>query len=68
VNINGAINIASLQMTVDFSESINSASTIRLLRKLERLYPLSEKVHVILDNARYYHVMKFVIGWRDIRR
>ncbi|MDR3110737.1 MAG: IS630 family transposase [Planctomycetaceae bacterium] len=45
----------SLQMTVDFSESINSASTIRLLEKLERLYPLAEKIHVILDNAKYYH-------------
>jgi hypothetical protein len=49
VNINGAINIDSLQVTVDFSESINSASTIRLLTKLERLYPLAEKIYVILN-------------------
>jgi transposase len=62
VNINGAINIDSLRMTVDFSESINSASTIRLLTKLERLYPLAEKIHVILDNARYYH-SKQVRDW-----
>jgi transposase len=62
VNINGAINIHSLQMTVDFSESINSVSTKRLLQKLERLYPLAEKIHVILDNARYYH-SKEVRDW-----
>jgi hypothetical protein len=47
VNINGAIDIHSLQMTVDFSDSINGASTIRLLEKLNRLYPLSEKIHII---------------------
>ncbi|GHT21722.1 hypothetical protein FACS189419_03050 [Planctomycetales bacterium] len=62
VNINGAINIHSLQMTVDFSKRINSASTIRLLTKLERLYPLAAKIHVILDNAKYYHSAE-VLEW-----
>jgi transposase len=62
ININGAINIDSLQMTVDFSENINSASTKRLLQKLEQLYPLAEKIYVILDNARYDH-SKEVRDW-----
>jgi transposase len=55
VNINGAVNIDSLAMTVDMAESINSASTIRLLEKVHRLYPLADVIHVILDNASYYH-------------
>ncbi|MDR3108827.1 MAG: transposase [Planctomycetaceae bacterium] len=33
-----------------------------MLQKLERLYPLAEKIHVILDNARYYH-SKEVRDW-----
>jgi transposase len=55
VNIHGVINIDSLKMTVDFAESVNSASTIRLLEKVYRLYPLADKIHIVLDNATYYH-------------
>jgi transposase len=55
VNINGAVNIDSMAMTVDFAESVDSASTIRLLEKIRRLYPLASKIHIILDNATYYH-------------
>jgi transposase len=49
------VNIDNLQMTVDFSESINSTSTIRLFEKIDKLYPLANKIHIVLDNARYYH-------------
>jgi transposase len=55
VNINGAVNIDSLAMTVDMASSTNSASTIRLLEKIYKLYPLADVIHVILDNASYYH-------------
>jgi transposase len=55
VNINGVVNIDTMKMTVDFSESVDSASTIRLLTKVYRLYPLAAKIHIVLDNAAYYH-------------
>ena len=55
MNINGVVNIDSLQMTADFSDSINGASTVRLLEKIDKLYPLARKIHFVLDNARYYH-------------
>jgi transposase len=55
VNINGVVDIDSLQMTVDFSKSINGASTIRLFAKIDQLYPLTKKIHIVLDNARYDH-------------
>jgi transposase len=55
VNINGMVNIDSLQMTVDFSKSVNGASTIRLFSKIDKLYPLANRIHIVLDNARYYH-------------
>jgi len=55
VNINGVINIDSLKMLVDMATSINGASTIRLFEKIEKYYPLANKIHIVLDNARYYH-------------
>jgi len=55
VNINGVVNIDSLQMTADFSDSINGGSTVRLLEKIDRLYPLANRIHIVLDNAGYYH-------------
>jgi transposase len=54
VNINGAVDIDSLETVTDFSDSVNSQSTIRLFKKLELKHPDAEKIHVIADNARYY--------------
>jgi transposase len=54
VNINGAVDIDSLETVTDFSDSVNSQSTIRLFKKLELKHPLAKKIHVIADNARYY--------------
>ena len=54
VNINGAVNVESLEISTDFSKSINDRSTLRLLRKLEKKHPDADEIHVILDNATYY--------------
>ncbi len=54
VNINGAVNVESLEISTDFSKTINDRSTLRLLRKLEKKHPEAEEIHVILDNATYY--------------
>ena len=42
------------------AETIDAASTIRLLESLEALYPLMAIIHVYLDNARYDHAK---LGW-----
>ena len=44
------------------AETIDAASTIRLLESLEALYPLLAIIHVYLDNARYHHA-KLVQAW-----
>ncbi len=44
------------------AETIDAASTIRLLESLEALYPLMAIIHVYLDNARYHHA-KLVQAW-----
>jgi transposase len=55
VNINGIIDIDSFRMAADFADAINSESTIRLLEKVDKMYFLAGKIHIVLDNASYYH-------------
>jgi transposase len=52
VNINGAVNIDTLEVEVDFTDSINSESMKRLMEQLSRGHPIGV-VSMILDNARY---------------
>jgi len=54
VNINGAVDIETLETVTDFADSINSQSTIRLFDKLEAKHPDAKVIHVIIDNAKYY--------------
>ena len=54
VNINGAIDIDHLGIVVDFAESVNAQSSLRVLRTLESKHPEAEKIYVYCDNARYY--------------
>jgi len=54
ININGALNIATKEVTVVEGERINAQNTIELLQKLKAKQNRG-KIHIILDNARYYH-------------
>ena len=54
MNINGAVDIDTLQTVTDFTDSINSQSTIRLFDKLEAKHPEAKVIHIIVDNATYY--------------
>lgn len=54
MNINGALNANSLEVTTVESDSVNAQSTIELFKKLEVQYPNAERIVVICDNARYY--------------
>ena len=58
VNINGAVNIESLEMTTDFTKSVNKESSLRLFRKIATRHPKAKNIHVILDNSSYY-----ISGW-----
>lgn len=53
VNLNGALNAETLQVIVREDGTIDAESTVNLLKTLEALHPKAEKIHVILDNARY---------------
>ncbi len=55
LNLHGAINAETMEMTVIESESINKESTARLLEIIDQKYSYAKKVIVILDNARYHY-------------
>ena len=38
-------------------EAVDAASTIRLLERMEAVYPLLVTSHVFLDNVRYHHAV-----------
>ena len=54
VNINGAVDVARLEVVVEFGEAVNAQSTIALLRRLEARHPKAQVIYVYCDNARYY--------------
>jgi transposase len=55
LNINGAINIETLEPIVRFYETIDAQSAKDLFAKVEARHPLAKVIYVIVDNARYYH-------------
>jgi transposase len=55
LNINGAINIETLEPTVRFYQTINADAAIDLFAKIEGKHPKANVIYVIVDNARYYH-------------
>ena len=46
-------------------ETVDAASTIRLLQAIEAMYPLLAMIHVFLDNARYHQPSSCRNGWRS---
>jgi transposase len=62
LNSHGAINLETGQTKMIEAETIDAASTIKLLEALEALYSTTALIHVFLDNARYQHA-KVVQEW-----
>jgi len=65
LNLHGAINAQTYQVTLIESETVNAESTIALLTAIEYAYPYSRELYIILDNARYHYskeVKEFLEG------
>jgi len=62
LNIHGAIDLETGQTRMIEVETVDAASTIRLLQAIAAAYPTLILIHVILDNARYHHA-KLVQEW-----
>ena len=55
INIHGAVDLETGQTRMIEVETVDAASTIRLLESIEAFYPMLVLIHVFLDNARYHH-------------
>jgi transposase len=55
LNLHGAMNAETLEVTIIESKTVDDASTIQLLETLEQKYFLAKSIFVILDNARYHY-------------
>ena len=54
LNINGAINIETLEAVTGFYDTINAQSAINLFAKIEAKHPDADVIYIFVDNARYY--------------
>ena len=55
LNLHGAINAETHEITVIESETVDSSSTINLFSAIENKYPAAPCIKVILDNAKYHY-------------
>lgn len=55
LNINGVIDCSDLSAIVRYDDTINAQSTIKLFQQIELQNPDAVRIHIICDNARYYH-------------
>lgn len=53
VNVNGAIEVNSLQVIARTCQAVNEGSILELLRAIRQKNPKSENVFLVLDNATY---------------
>ena len=62
LNIHGAINLETGHTRMLEVETVDAASTIKLMIALLTMYPRKRVIHLFLDNARYHHA-KLVKSW-----
>lgn len=55
LNLHGAINAETYEMTLIESETVDADSTIQLLEMIEQKYRVATEIFVILDNAKYHY-------------
>lgn len=58
LNLHGAMNAETLEVTLIESETVDDNSTIQLLEAIENRYKLATTIFVILDNAKYHYSWK----------
>ena len=54
LNLTGTINLATMLTSYGSYETINAATTIEFLAKVKAAYPLSARIHLILDQSGYH--------------
>src|SRR6185295_1881411 len=67
LNLHGAMNAETLEVTIIESETVNDDSTIQLLEIVENRYKSATTIVVILDNAKYHYSWKIKEFLKDSR-
>lgn len=55
LNLHGAMNAETLEVTLLESDTVNGDSTIDLITRLDQQYFMSSEIILLLDNARYHY-------------
>lgn len=67
VNVMGALNLENMGLVYKDYDTINSASAIDFLKKIEAAYPNNKTIHLIWDRAGY-HISSEVAEYLEISR
>lgn len=67
VNLNGALNLEDMEITVISEDTINTESTKRLILEIERKQPIGE-IYLVVDNASYNHSYELQRFLKDHKR
>jgi len=54
LNINGVLELETMETVVHYAETLNAQTTMELFDKIQEAYRGKKKIHLIIDNARYY--------------
>jgi DDE superfamily endonuclease len=54
LNINGVLELETMATVVHYAETLNARTTMELFDTIQASYPDKKKIHLIIDNARYY--------------
>ncbi|PIV08006.1 IS630 family transposase [Candidatus Roizmanbacteria bacterium CG03_land_8_20_14_0_80_39_12] len=63
LNLTGAFSLSTYQAVVKSEKTINSQMILKLLNRLIKLQPQG-KIHLVLDNASYYHA-DIIQDWKS---
>ena len=55
LNLHGAINAETYEVTIIESSTVNAESTVHLIEVLDQKYPLASEIILVMDNARYHY-------------
>lgn len=54
LNINGVLELKTMKTVTHFADTLNAQTTMELFDKIQEAYPEKRRIHLIVDNARYY--------------
>lgn len=54
VNLSGALDVVEKRVHFQEDHTLNAETTICFFQRIEKAYPSKKRIHLFLDNARYY--------------